>query len=37
MKVHFGKQPHQFITVQEFFEYIGIDQEIVSEYLLKVS
>jgi hypothetical protein len=37
MKVHFGKQPHQFITVQEFSEYSGIDQEIVYEYLLKVS
>jgi hypothetical protein len=37
MKEHFGKQPHQFITAQEFSEYSGIDQEIVEEYLLKVS
>ena len=37
MKEHFGKQPHQFITAQEFSEYSGIDQETVKEYLLKVS
>lgn len=37
MKEHFGKQPHQFITAQEFSEYSGIDQEIVEEYLMKVS
>ena len=37
MKKHFGKQAHQFITAQEFSEYSGIDQQIVDEYLLKVS
>lgn len=37
MKKHFGKRPHQFITVQEFSEYSGIDQGIVHEYLMKVS
>jgi hypothetical protein len=37
MKEHFGKQSHQFITAQEFSEYSGINEEIVSEYLMKVS
>ncbi|WP_417197412.1 hypothetical protein [Bizionia sp.] len=37
MKQHFGKQAHQFITAQEFAEYSGIDQQIVDEYLMKVS
>jgi hypothetical protein len=37
MKEYFGKEPHQFITKQEFSEYSGINQEIVEEYLMKVS
>lgn len=37
IKEYFGKQPHQFITAQEFSEYSGINQEIVDDYLHKVS
>ena len=37
IKVYFGKQPHQFITVNEFSEYSGIDIEIVDAYLQKLS
>ena len=37
MKKHFGKQSHQFITVSEFSEYSGINEEVVEEYLMKVS
>ena len=37
MKEHFGKKPLQFITAQKFLEYSGINQEIVKEYLMKVS
>ena len=37
IKLHFGKQKHQFITSEEFAEYSGIKLEIVNEYLRKVS
>ena len=37
IKLHFGKQPHQFITSEEFAEYSGINLEIVNDYLQKVS
>ena len=37
IKVHFGKESHQFITSEEFAEYSGINIEIVNEYLQKVS
>lgn len=37
IKSHFGKQKHQFVTVNEFSEYSGIEVEIVTEYLQKVS
>ena len=37
MKAYFGKEPHQFITKEEFAEYSGINLEIVQEYLQKVS
>jgi hypothetical protein len=37
IKVYFGKEPHQFITSEEFSEYSGIKLEIVTEYLQKVS
>ena len=37
IKAYFGKQPHQFITSDEFAEYSGIKLEIVNEYLRKVS
>jgi hypothetical protein len=33
VKAHFGKEPHQFITVKEFSEYSGIEEEIVNEYI----
>jgi len=34
---HFDKAPHQFITVEEFAEYSGIKEEIITEYLKQVS
>lgn len=37
IKLHFGKEQHQFITSEEFAEYSGINIEIVNEYLQKVS
>ena len=37
IKTYFGKQPHQFVTVQEFAEYSGISQQIINDYLQKVS
>lgn len=37
IKAHFGKQPHQFITSDEFAEYSGIKLDIVNEYLRRVS
>ena len=37
IKAHFGKKSYQFITAEEFAEYSGIDQQIVDEYLMKVS
>lgn len=37
IKKHFGKQPHQFVTVEEFAEYSGIKEEIITNYLKQVS
>lgn len=37
IKKHFGKQPHQFVTVEEFAEYSGIKEEIITNYLSQVS
>ena len=37
IKLHFGKEQHQFITSEEFAEYSGINIEIVNDYLQKVS
>jgi hypothetical protein len=37
MKEHFGEKTLQFITAQEFLEYSSVNQEIVNEYLMKVS
>ena len=37
IKLHFGKEKHQFITSEEFAEYSGIKLEIVNDYLQKVS
>lgn len=33
IRKHFDKQPHQFITVDEFAEFTGIDLDIVKDYL----
>lgn len=37
IKLHFGKEQHQFVTIEEFAEYSGIKLQIVEEYLKKVS
>jgi len=37
IKVHFDKQPHQFITSDEFAEYSGIKEAIINQYLEQVS
>jgi hypothetical protein len=36
IKVYFGKQPHQFITSEEFSEFSGIKLKIIEDYLQKV-
>ncbi len=33
IREHFDKEPHQFITVEEFAEYTGIKQETINQYL----
>ena len=33
IKDHLGKEPHQFVTVNEFSEYSGIEVDIVNEYI----
>lgn len=33
IRKHFDKQPHQFITANEFSEFTGIDLETVKSYL----
>ena len=33
IRAHFGKDPHQFITVEEFAEYTGIKEETIHQYL----
>ncbi|MCB4800124.1 hypothetical protein LG649_14830 [Tamlana sp. PT2-4] len=33
IKQHFNKEPHQFITIKEFSEYTGIDQDTIQEYV----
>lgn len=35
IKKHFDKRPDQFITINEFSEYTGIHEEIVSKYIDK--
>jgi hypothetical protein len=37
IKQHFDKQPHQFVTFEEFSEYSGIKLQIIEDYLQKVS
>ena len=31
---YFGKESYQFITIKEFSEYSGIEEEIVNKYLI---
>ena len=33
IKVYFDKEPHQFITAEEFSEYSGIQLSIVNRYI----
>jgi hypothetical protein len=33
IKAYLDKQPHQFITVDEFSNYTGIKEEIVNQFL----
>ena len=33
MKVYLGKSSHQFITIEEFAEYSGINEDLIKEYL----
>lgn len=33
IKTYFGKQPHQFVTAEEFSEYSGIKLETINNYL----
>ncbi|MEZ4802290.1 MAG: hypothetical protein R2797_05920 [Gelidibacter sp.] len=37
IREHFGKEPHQFITIEEFAEYSGIKEEIIIQYLEQIS
>ncbi len=37
IKLHFGKQSHQFITPNEFAEYCGIEEDVIDKYLEVVS
>ncbi|MEZ4801725.1 MAG: hypothetical protein R2797_03055 [Gelidibacter sp.] len=37
IRKHFGKQPHQFITIEEFAEYSGIKEETIIQYLEQIS
>ncbi len=34
IKDYFGKEPYQFVTIKEFVEYSGIEEEIVNKYLI---
>jgi hypothetical protein len=33
IKLYLGKEPHQFITINEFSEYTGIEVDIINEYI----
>ena len=33
-KNFFGKESYQFITIKEFAEYSGIEEEIINKYLI---
>ncbi|WP_317197642.1 hypothetical protein, partial [Neotamlana laminarinivorans] len=34
IKQHFNKEPHQFITIKEFAEYSGINEDVIKEYIM---
>ncbi|TYP97447.1 hypothetical protein C7447_104133 [Tenacibaculum adriaticum] len=34
IKNFFGKESYQFVTIKEFVEYSGIEEEIVNKYLI---
>ena len=34
IKTYFDKEPHQFVTIKDFSEYSGIEEEIVYKYLI---
>tara|TARA_R110001632_G_scaffold63318_2_gene151419 strand:- start:78719 stop:78916 length:198 start_codon:yes stop_codon:yes gene_type:complete len=34
IKNYFGKESYQFVTIKEFVEYSGIEEEIVNKYLI---
>ena len=33
IKTHFSKQPHQFVSIDEFCQYTGLSEHIVKEKL----
>ena len=33
IRTFFDKEPHQFITIEEFSEYSGIDAQLVEKYI----
>ncbi len=33
MKEHFNKQQHQVVTIEEFCQYLGLQQDVVSRQL----
>lgn len=34
IKSYFDKQPHQFVTIDEFSEYSGIQIDIINQYIV---
>ena len=34
IRIFFDKESHQFITIKEFSEYSGIEEDIVNKYLI---
>jgi hypothetical protein len=34
IRTFLDKEPHQFITVQEFAEYSGINEEVIQQYII---
>jgi hypothetical protein len=33
IKLYLGKEPHQFVTINEFSEYSGIEVDIINQYI----